>query len=45
VTSQVGERRVSVFAFGKQQGTRYPDDEELQRQIEERRKREQEKPN
>jgi DNA-binding beta-propeller fold protein YncE len=45
VTSQVGGRRVSVFAFGKDQGTKYPDDEELLRLIEERRKREQEKPN
>jgi hypothetical protein len=45
VTSQVGDRRVNVFAFGKAQGMKYPEDEELQRLIEERRKREQEKPN
>jgi len=45
VTSQVGPRRVSVFAFGKAQGTKYPEDEELRRLIEERRKREKEKPN
>jgi len=44
VTGQVGERRVNVFAFGKAQGRRYPEDDELKRLIEERRKRELERP-
>ncbi len=40
VTSQFGERRINVFAFGKQQGVRYPTDAELRREIEERAKKE-----
>lgn len=43
VTSQFGERKVSIYGFGKEKGRRYPTEEELRRQIEERRKRELEK--
>jgi sugar lactone lactonase YvrE len=37
VTSQFGDRRVNVFAYGQEDGRKYPTDEELLRQIEERR--------
>lgn len=43
VTSQFGERLVNVFAYGQQKGQKYPNDDELLRQIDERRKRELEK--
>jgi sugar lactone lactonase YvrE len=47
VTSQFGERKVSVFGFGKQKGKHYPTEEEILREINERRRKEldkQEKP-
>jgi len=44
VTNQFGDRRVNVFASGKQEGKRYPTDEELLKQIEDRRKQELESP-
>jgi len=37
VTSQFGERRVSVLAYGKEQGQEYPSDAELLKQLDERR--------
>lgn len=40
VTSQFGEHRINVYAFGKQKGQTYPSDAELEREIEERRKKE-----
>ncbi len=40
VTSQFGPRLVNVFAFGKQKGEHYPTDDEILRQLEERRKQE-----
>jgi hypothetical protein len=43
VTSQFGPRQVNVFAYGQQKGQRYPTDAELEKAIEERRKRELEK--
>ena len=43
VTSQFGPHLVNVLAYGKQKGERYPTDEELLKQIEERRKKELEK--
>jgi DNA-binding beta-propeller fold protein YncE len=43
VTSQFGERRVNVFAYGQEKGTPYPTDAELLKEIDERRKRELEK--
>jgi DNA-binding beta-propeller fold protein YncE len=44
VTSQFGPKKVNVYAFGKERGKRYPTDEELQRLIEGRQKRESAKP-
>jgi sugar lactone lactonase YvrE len=44
VTSQFGDRRVNVFAYGQETGKKYPTDAELLQMIEERRKRELEKP-
>ncbi len=44
VTSQFGPRLVNIYAFGRERGKHYPTDEELQKQIEERRKRELEPP-
>lgn len=44
VTSQFGDRLVNVFAFGKDPKRKYPSDEELLKQIEERSKSESEKP-
>jgi hypothetical protein len=38
VTSQFGPRLVNVFGYGRQKGKQYPSEEELLRQIEERRK-------
>lgn len=43
VTSQFGERKVSVYGFGHEKGKHYPTEEELRQQIQERRKRELEK--
>ncbi len=43
VTSQFGPRLVSVLAYGKEKGKKYPTDEELLKQIDERRKKELEK--
>lgn len=43
VTSQFGERRVNVFAYGRQKGKKYPTDEEILKLIDERRKQELEK--
>jgi len=40
VTSQFGDRRVNVFAYGHDEGKQYPTDEDLLKQIEERRARE-----
>ncbi|MBI5506152.1 MAG: hypothetical protein HY899_15260 [Deltaproteobacteria bacterium] len=40
VTSQFGDRRVNVFAYGHEEGKHYPTDEELLSQIEERRAKE-----
>lgn len=40
VVSQFGDRRVNVFAYGREEGKHYPTDEELLKQIEERRARE-----
>lgn len=36
VTSQFGDNMVNVFGFGKQKGKRYPSDQELKEQLEER---------
>ena len=43
VTSQFGDRRVNVLAYGQEKGKEYPTDAELLKQIEERRKKELEK--
>jgi len=43
VTSQFGDRRVNVFAYGKAEGEKYPTDTELLKEIEERQKKESEK--
>lgn len=43
VTSQFGDRAVSVLAYGKEKGKKYPTDEELLKRVEERRKKELEK--
>jgi sugar lactone lactonase YvrE len=40
VVSQFGDRRVNVFGYGHQEGAHYPTDEELKKQIEERREKE-----
>lgn len=40
VTSQFGDRRINVFAFGQQAGQTYPSDAELLKQIDERRQKE-----
>jgi sugar lactone lactonase YvrE len=40
VTSQFGDRRVNVLAYGQEKGKAYPTDAELLKQIEERRKKE-----
>ncbi len=44
VTSQFGDRRVNVFAYGQEAGKKYPTDAELLQMIEEQRKKELEKP-
>jgi len=38
VTSQFGPRAVSIFAYGREEGRSYPTEDDLLRQIEERRK-------
>ena len=43
VTSQFGDRKVSVYGFGHEKGKRYPTEEELRQQIEEKRRKELEK--
>ncbi len=43
VVSQFGERMINVFAYGKQRGQKYPSDEELIKELDERRKQELEK--
>jgi hypothetical protein len=43
VTSQFGPRLVNVFAYGREKGRPYPSDDELLKQIEEKRKKELEK--
>jgi hypothetical protein len=43
VTSQFGERKLSVYGFGHEKGKHYPTEEELRQQIEERRRKEIEK--
>jgi DNA-binding beta-propeller fold protein YncE len=42
VTSQFGERPLTILAFGQEKGKRYPTEEELLREIEEKRGKEQE---
>lgn len=39
VTSQFGNRMVNVYALGKEKGRQYPTEEELKKQLEERKKR------
>jgi len=43
VTSQFGERLVSVLAYGQERGRKYPSDDALLKEIEERRSKELEK--
>jgi sugar lactone lactonase YvrE len=43
VTSQFGDRMISVFGYGRQKGRTYPSEAELARQIEERRREAQER--
>jgi hypothetical protein len=43
VTSQFGDRRVNVFAYGRDGTRKYPTNEEIEREIEERRQQELEK--
>jgi DNA-binding beta-propeller fold protein YncE len=43
VTSQFGDRRVNVLAYGREKGKDYPTDAEVLKQLEERRKKELEK--
>jgi DNA-binding beta-propeller fold protein YncE len=40
VTSQFGDRRVNVLAYGKERGQEYPTDTELLKQLDERRNKE-----
>lgn len=40
VTSQFGDRKVSVYGFGHEKGKHYPTEEELRQQIDERRRQE-----
>jgi len=44
VTSQLGDRPVSVLAYGQEKGKAYPTDEDLLKQIQERRDKERESP-
>jgi hypothetical protein len=43
VTSQFGDRRVNVLAYGKEDGRQYRNDAELLKELDERRKKEQQK--
>ena len=43
VTSQFGDRKVNVFAYGKENGKEYPSDSDLLNRVADRRKRELEK--
>ena len=43
VTSQFGDRRVNVLAYGQEKGKDYPTDEDLLKQVDERRKQERDK--
>jgi len=43
VTSQFGDRRVNVLAYGREKGKEYPSDAEILKQLDERRKKELEK--
>jgi hypothetical protein len=43
VTSQFGERLVNVYGFGKEKGVSYPSDDELRKELIEKRQREIEK--
>ncbi|HVO23824.1 MAG TPA: hypothetical protein VMW56_09365 [Candidatus Margulisiibacteriota bacterium] len=43
VTSQFGDHRISVLGYGKEQGREYRSDAELLKEIDERRKKEQQK--
>ncbi|MBP8845522.1 MAG: hypothetical protein KBF21_06325 [Thermoanaerobaculia bacterium] len=43
VTSQFGERKLSIYGFGSAKGRHYPTEEELRQQIDEKRRRELEK--
>jgi len=36
VTSQLGDRSISVLAYGKEKGKKYPTDEELKKQLQEK---------
>lgn len=40
VTSQFGERRINVFAYGREEGKSYPSDAEALERLEERKKKE-----
>jgi hypothetical protein len=40
VTSQFGERLVNVYGFGKEKGIAYPTDDDLRKELIERRRRE-----
>ena len=44
VTSQLGDRPVSVLAYGQEKGKTYPTDEDLLKAIQERREKERESP-
>jgi sugar lactone lactonase YvrE len=44
VTSQFGERSISVFGYGAESGQSYPTDDELLKMIDERRRREEKPP-
>ncbi len=43
VTSQFGDRKVSVYGFGHEKGKHYPTEEELRKEIDEKRRRDLEK--
>lgn len=43
VTSQFGERKLSVYGYGREKGKHYPTEDELRQQIDERRRKEIEK--
>jgi hypothetical protein len=43
VTNQFGDQPVSILAFGQEKGKHYPTEEDLLKEIEDKRKQEQEK--